>query len=673
MGRNERGNTLLVVMITTLVFVTIGLAIVSASIGGAKRTTVRETDVNVTYDAIKVVDQITADLSIELGKNELSLKRISPSSLTASLSQTLNNQIFPKFTNKTSISCVNVIDVSNHSPTYLNQSTGAACLNPTTFANLKTFDIDTNNDLTRVYEIVVTGKTADDQKGLVSRTVRKRVILSPLPSFLKYAAGARGTLSLNGSPNISGNLFADQLQIQEDAEYQLTSKQTRSTRTPYPSIFGDFYTTTSAYSKVIDLLKPELFYHQKVPAIKNDSQFVNVDFSETFRDQMEQLFKKMNYPSEISVGNIQNNLNRYALSTFDSSAPIPLGVVAPLVPSEVDLAKLTASVSNPQKAIDNSYKIIDTSYGSTGRIDIPGNLIVTNNVLNEMDIPDLFVNGDLYILANHNVHFNKITTTGNIYMINGQGNMEVTGDLLSSKSIEVQNAGNLVVNGSMLAGIDVSINSRASSELNGNIFTGGSLQLQVLDSPFSISGNMIANGNIMMKGDSNEGADLENDEIIFDSVVYSKGETSISNLNILGANNNEKQLILLSGEKLTITRMNEFNHFDDNKEPENFNGIVQSTNIQPLKAFFYTDKDAELYGVGSLFYINGGIFANRNLVINAIRGNISDILSPPSVSAQDGHYSRFNVNYNREVLLQKIDSLPRVEHLSLFSDEMIVE
>ena len=58
--RNQRGSTLLVVMLMMLVFTVLGLSILSASIGGAKRTEVRETQVEEDLTAIKQLNEAVA-------------------------------------------------------------------------------------------------------------------------------------------------------------------------------------------------------------------------------------------------------------------------------------------------------------------------------------------------------------------------------------------------------------------------------------------------------------------------------------------------------------------------------------------------------------------------------------------------------------------------------------
>jgi hypothetical protein len=154
------------------------------------------------------------------------------------------------------------------------------------------------------------------------------------------------------------------------------------------------------------------------------------------------------------------------------------------------------------------------------------------------------------------------------------------------------------------------------------------------------------------------------------------GQSFISSANIFGADNNDKQLVLLSNGNLTITRINEFRNFSMIDEPANFNGEVTDSAIKPLQAFFYTHQNAELYGVGSLFYIDGGLFAREHLVINAIRGGQAKNEEDLKQMTMDGNqptfqtdkYSRFNVKYDKKVLLRRIDDLPLVDELQVIPD-----
>lgn len=189
-----------------------------------------------------------------------------------------------------------------------------------------------------------------------------------------------------------------------------------------------------------------------------------------------------------------------------------------------------------------------------------------------------------------------------------------------------------------------------------------------------VPGNIIVTGDLIIQGNefdnslsNNETETEEDDNIYFNSTIYVMGKTSITNTNIKRLNSvPSSKLILLTKGKLSIYRINEFS---------------SSKNIEPLDAFFYTDTEAELYGVASLFEINGGLFANKKLTVNAIRQNsfsirtddIKSVIEP--VTVQRSNDSRFFVEHDRSVLLDpnRLNSLPRVDRYQLLYDQVIVK
>ncbi|RIW37709.1 hypothetical protein D3H55_03840 [Bacillus salacetis] len=653
---NQRGNTLITVMITSLVVITLGMAVLSASIGGAKRTEVRETDIDITYDGLRLVDEMTADLSAKLSLDSFKIQNISAAGLTAKLSTYFTSRQ-SQLSAGDSISCVNVVDVTSDTPKYLISGVENQCLGDT-ISGLQTFGIDPARQLTRVLEFVVAVETPENQEGTVSRTIRKRVILSPLPGFLKYAAGAEEETILNGSPNIAGNVFGKKVTIDKNAHYQLTDGNDKEIETPYSSIFGDIYIDSSKakYIEVMDYLTADKFYHNRLPQLKNDSQFIEVEFEKTINEQInviqqEQGFTQTSTLEELPDELVRSIKNAYSFTPASFPGSPALESLDGLL--DEDLVSQVDSLS---------YKLIDRSTDSN--IQVPGDLVISS-VSSNLNFPGkIIADGDIYIIGNQNIALNDVIATGDIHLINLNGAMTVKGDIISGGSINIQGNSNFLFKKDTL------------TNETGYMLAGTSLNIESLDSASTIIGNIIAGGQLFIQGNSNEGDLPEDDEVIFDSVIYSGGEAFISNLNISGSEENTKQLILLAGGKLTMTRMNEYKNFVQSEEGDDFNGIVRDTSIKPLKAFFYTNEMAELYGVGSLFHIDGGVFAHHTLKINAIRGEISNIREADLYSTkidQDLHYSRFNINYNRDILLQKIDALPKTESLSLFSDEVSVQ
>lgn len=79
-----------------------------------------------------------------------------------------------------------------------------------------------------------------------------------------------------------------------------------------------------------------------------------------------------------------------------------------------------------------------------------------------------------------------------------------------------------------------------------------------------------------------------------------------------------------------------------------------------------------MYGVGSIFWLNGGFFAKGNLTVNAVLGGVTEPLDPAlgfNFENQDadrynlGH--RFQIQYNQDVFTHQQSSLPRVQQVNV--------
>lgn len=623
---NQRGNALLTVLITSLVMVTIGMAIMSSTIGGAKRTEVRETDIDITYEGLKAVEEISAKLAFQMQPTkQLEINQLTPVNINSKVRDFIQTEILPSYQSSDTIKCITIVDVSGNQASNL---LGAHCGKANTL-QYHTFGLDfLDTNLTRVYEIIVNTKNPDSKRGKVEKIVRKRIILSPIPSFLKYTLGSREQLQLNGSPHLVGNVYAHSLGISEDANYQLSNLDDKKVGAPFPSIVGDLYTSYDKvnYDHMKSLVDTRQFYpHLPIPDIKQDSQFTDISFDRTYEEEVGKALDSLGLSLDqaLNKANIRNTITANYLSNSPLFFPLVNGI-------------LSEDVQGTVKA-DQSITVKGLRH--------PG--------------VDLIVHGDVNILANSTMDIGNIISTGNVTISNATGEMSI---------------GNIVAAGK------VSIEANAPVILKENIVSIDDVLFQSQNSTSSIQGNIYSGRNLTIQGDANDPED-ENDEIEFDSVIYAKGKTSISNLNITGKNNpgnsNQRgQLILLSKGELLVTRMNEFQYYTNEEEKREADLLPDaSENIKPLQAFLYTDSDATLYGVGSLFYVNGGVFSKGNLTVNAVRGDVDsmDTIQRDLFSNQEKKLSRFIVHYNKDVLLSKLDDLPKVDALSLIGDEIMVE
>ncbi|TMU85715.1 hypothetical protein FGG79_10935 [Bacillus sp. BHET2] len=623
MRSNERGNALLTVLITSLVMVTIGMAIISSTIGGAKRTEVRETDIDITYEGLKAVEEISSKLVFQLQPSKkLGIDQLTSLNINSKVAGFIQSDIIPSYQSSDTIKCITIVDVSGKNASNL---LGDQCGKASSL-QFHTFDLDyLSSNLTRVYEIIVHTKNPESEDGKIEKIVRKRIILSPIPSFLKYTLGSREQLNLNGSPHLVGNVYAHSLGVSEEANYQLSDQSDNTVSAPFPSIIGDLYTSydKSNYAVMKSLVDTKQFYpHIPAPGIKQDSQFTDISFDQTYDEEVRKVLDPLNLSlgNSITQANLRNTIGQNLLSNNLLLPPIVNGILN----------------ENVQGVVKATKSITVKGLRHTG--------------------VDLIVQGDVNILANSVMNIGNIISTGNVTISNLSGDMSI---------------------GNIIAAGKVSIEANAPIKLKENIVSFDNVSIQSQNSTSIIEGNIFSGRNLTIQGDAND-PDGENDEMAFDSIIYAKGKTSISNLNITGHNNpsGSGQLILISKGELLVTRMNEFQYYNDEKEKNKTDLLPDSKeNIKPLQAFLYTDSDATLYGVGSLFYVNGGVFSKGNLTVNAVRGDVDnmDSIKTDLLSNQEKKLSRFIVHYNKDVLLSKLDALPRVESLSLISDEILVE
>ncbi|WP_424766788.1 hypothetical protein [Paenibacillus sp. sgz302251] len=178
-----------------------------------------------------------------------------------------------------------------------------------------------------------------------------------------------------------------------------------------------------------------------------------------------------------------------------------------------------------------------------------------------------------------------------------------------------------------------------------------------------IQANILVTGNVMITGK----------KIKVDSTIISlgagsaDGKTVVQDAEIKGLQvaGKTKQLVLMSRSDILLNRFEAFTNY----------GRYSGTNIENkrLDAFFYSEGEAELYGVGSTFWLNGGFFAKKNLTINAVLGSVeqksdlSGIIFDKTLNEISGTKldSRFIIEYNSNIFEDQYSGLPRVKQISV--------
>jgi hypothetical protein len=260
--------------------------------------------------------------------------------------------------------------------------------------------------------------------------------------------------------------------------------------------------------------------------------------------------------------------------------------------------------------------------------------------------------------------------------------VDFTKPIVSKESIQIMSSDQAITfEHDIIVTDDLTITSINNNPitLNGNIVVVGNLEFNAYNVPIFHRGTITVLGNLRINGNDVLFNSTDNNTVYFDSTIYNWKESFISNINIKGRD--DKQLVLLSRDNITITRINDLysytNQYENSSSLEEImtDSFLNNT-VSPLDAYFYTEKKAELYGVGSLFYINGGVFAKESLEVNAVRGNIeevNEVLSIPDALAQNGRKTRFQVIHDPNVLLDQLSRLPLSEKLRVIVDETTIE
>ncbi|MBM7701347.1 hypothetical protein [Metabacillus iocasae] len=675
--KNEKGYGLVLTLLVATVLTVVGLTIVAATIQGTKRTTIREVDINVSAQAKTAMEEMISDLKFNLQSPNstylIPLEKNADGTISNFFYSTLSNMIdktvIKAYETKPFLEEVTVNDVTTD---FLPSST-------------------LNKHFTRIYEISLVTKPPENKNvPKIERTFTKRVILSPTPSFLQYALGSASKLILNGSPTVYGDVFAKDLKIDADANYTPTTRvDEQQIKTPLPRITGDLYSPTVNLFKNLndDPLKfngnpATMFYNGDVPTLKNDSDFIDFDFEQAMNQEEQLILKEANGgtpPKQtlnqflnatiqsvsangilitedilervfniLSIGDLVGNLLNNSISTSDYLS----------IPSLKNLlSEGTNLVFDTVGTTATGIHISNITASTLESITVKGDLVLDN--ISDLTIQKgLFVDGDVFItnFANSNLDVSKIMATGDITILNPKNaTLNLTGHIIGGKNVLIETTQDLEISHAMIAGED--------------------LVLKPIDSTLTLTKNVIVKNDFVIQG-KNDTKGTENDNAIFDSIVYTLGKVNITNVNIGGIQKGKEEgmLILLAKDDINLNRINEFRILSQTDDQVDLRKIDA---FSPLTGFFYTEGNATLYGVGSLFAIDGGIFAKGPLTINAIRGNVNDenelnqLSKSVSVTSQQGKYSRFNILYNKSVLLSKLDSLPIVNKLQVIPEPTI--
>lgn len=218
----------------------------------------------------------------------------------------------------------------------------------------------------------------------------------------------------------------------------------------------------------------------------------------------------------------------------------------------------------------------------------------------------------------------KLTVHGNV-MVRGNLNIEAGGELIVNGSIKV--AGKANFNGKL-----VLTTSHDYIYIAGDTDTNN----------FSLQGQMYVNGSLTVNNNLNT-----------NGTIYVKENATIQELT-----NSEGTLVILANGNIHISNNNQYSEVP-----------------KKMNAFFYSNADMEIYGVGSNIKIIGGIYG-RQITLNAVKGRTENRLFADSTKVGSLYFqtnqdqieptnSRLSIIYNRDIILNPPTGIPKVSKLKL--------
>lgn len=209
---SQQGSVLVLVMFIVLLLTILGVGVLSATVGGAKRAETRENDVQSLHLAQKKIDEVIAYMTQKL--NQMLQQGIDrpQNELNSDIQQFLK-KLQDQASGFRSLTSIN----------------GAA-------NRITSITLDESASSGSQYAVVI--QASADVNG-ISRNLEQRVTVTTFPDFLNYSLGSEGDVILNGAPFIKGNLYAGgQLKLSPLAFYMHNGRELNQP-TLYPLLEGE--------------------------------------------------------------------------------------------------------------------------------------------------------------------------------------------------------------------------------------------------------------------------------------------------------------------------------------------------------------------------------------------------------------------------------------------------
>jgi hypothetical protein len=255
--------------------------------------------------------------------------------------------------------------------------------------------------------------------------------------------------------------------------------------------------------------------------------------------------------------------------------------------------------------------------------------------------------GDTYYNGKQTIG-NGTTYAGDL-VIGSNADVTINGNVVVNDDLVIQSGGKLTINGgSIIVGSEASLSGHLSfGSKEDFIYIESFTEITNLD----LAGKMFVDDDLYIRDDFNT-----------NGTVFVKNSVDVQNL----SNKNDGTLILIANGEIKISNNNEFND-----------------SPKVMDAYFYSNQQLEIYGIGSHLQIKGGIYGNP-IILNATKGKTKESYFTNSFregslyfeSGQDSlepTKSRLSVIYKKELILNPPTGIPTVDKIQIKELDSVYE
>lgn len=561
--REEKGSALVMVMFMMLILTLLGVAVLSAAVGGARRTLTRENDIQSLQ-----LTQKTLDESVAFIAKNLDGQTIKADMLSSTLNNVLSNIPASKTPSATTNDGVRTdIDLAS-----------ARLISATAQEDFE------NDPLKSKSSYTVTLVARSDVNG-VERTMQQKVRISLFPDFLNYAFGSEEDLILNGAPQIRGNIYAgNMLRVSNVANYRYNGNGLQQ-GSLFPDMINRGEAVPLAFVQSLDRfmlsennypsravnrgadnlplsgdltkanVKKALNIDLSQVRIRNNEQFVRVDVDQSFREKFGEALGLIGTTIPADASAMKAYLDSYPSALKMPQKPIgPPAEPAPRSSGETDEQynkRLDDYEKALQKYIEDLRKYEEDLKKLADQLGKMENTVVFNGDLNVdgewlRNLVQTKRQSSSWLIVNGNLTVNNKIDQGNL---NLYGSVLVTGSVNLAGNINVDSTmfvlGNTTIQDAKITGAPTADDtvqkeivliskgpillnridafSSTSQTLRGFFYTDATAELYGVGSNFDLQGGFFAKGNLTVNAVVGSSTlDASRQHINFDEQLLSK-------------------------------------------------------------------------------------------------------------------------------------------------------